>query len=341
VTLSNNRKGLLGLLLALLVINGTAHFSYAAPLATGACHAVFLKEPMQIPEWNLKSTAALELPIAEIFLPEKFKNEIERELGPIKEQFAFYDSTAQIRRKAKTPPSQHLFHVVNEYKGKGFELSFSLKEKADPFIEIIGLFDKEDPTKIHLTSLSLSNPLSKKTNALHQSQETKGLPYPVFKFMKERLFYFLKQGGVRTIEVEAAEDYTVSVLYRRFVGLKPANELSQIYFELFDWLYKSAKYISPEIEYKNIDEFSRLLGSAEPAPPSFYAAEAQWKNVLSGIEPVPTNFSIYKYEDKTYAFAIRDGENKGLYFVHPEQPAYVFHWSNTIEQLHLKMNIPD
>lgn len=301
--------------------------------------------------WNKNNLSQLGLGVESFFLPAEFQQKVEQEQGPITGLIEVFSPDSLmpkglIERFTHAHTLRTLEHImtIGDKSNHGFRITLSTRESPS-FVKIVGVFDRNQPNKIHFRDLRLSNPLAKEGSPLHLNQNDKGLPYPVFKYLKDSLFEFLRMGNINTIVMEGAQNYTVSVLYRRFVGFAPNSTASKTNFEYLDYLFSFAKKLPPHLAPKNVDEFSRTLGSFDKPSKRFLAVEEMWGSVISKSEKSPLGLNpIYNQEGKPIAvsFESADGQRPEMYFINPDNPYHLIHWSRYkgLHSLELKLEAP-
>ncbi len=210
---------------------------------------------------------------AEDFLPPEFLEKIKKEAGPIHARVFDYTKSAG--------------------DDIGYESAhFEIQSRGWPFMRWSLIFDRARPGHIEISELILENPIfDKASSKLRLSQEKKGLPISVFMFVREKIVEFLHAGGFKNI-LAVPENYTVSVLYRKFVQFSPANNRSLSRFHDVDKLFQYARSSLPlDVRVKSMDEFSKILGTgAERIPDALIEVEDLWRNrkngkIPTGLEP--------------------------------------------------------
>jgi len=138
----------------------------------------------------------------------------------------------------------------------------------ETYIRVALIIDPNNPKSLIVDNLNLQDPLqSRKKDQLNIDQKGKGLPPQVFQHIRGKLFEIARAGGFSEIRTVAQQNYTVLMLYRRFVGMVPADSETQKKLEYLDSLYHFARKELPESErVRNVEEFSRLLGTGTLDP---------------------------------------------------------------------------
>ncbi len=147
----------------------------------------------------------------------------------------------------------------------------------ESYFRVALIQDPENPKSLIIDELNLQDPLrSDDSTSLNIDQMGKGLPPQVFRFVKDRLFEVVKAGGFEQVKTHSQQHYTVLMLYRRFVGMEPLDEASKNKIDYLDSLYRfSRKELPEEYRPKDIDEFSRWLGSGGLDPAGITIKRAQ------------------------------------------------------------------
>ncbi|MBC7693116.1 MAG: hypothetical protein H7222_15235 [Methylotenera sp.] len=141
-----------------------------------------------------------------------------------------------------------------------FEVRFS--KKIPEFMRWKFILDPAHPQTVGIDALRLENPMYVPgTSRLHASQERTGLPMDVFRFAKERLLELARKGGFTKLTTPGSQNYLVSNLYRRMVGMKPIPGVSEKAFALLDscYLYATRK-LPPEERIGSIEGFNHVIG---------------------------------------------------------------------------------
>lgn len=274
--------------------------------------------------WDLDHLPALR---ANQFLPQEFLDQVSKEVGPV--QLKITDRTKDARA-----------HY-------GYESArFEITADGQPFAQWTVIFDRSRPEKVEISGLKLANPLaSKKSSNLRLSQESKGLPIPLFNFARNNFKDFLRAGGFKTVAA-IPENYTVALLYRKLVQFTPANEQALTRFQHLDKLFEHARSSLPaDVRVRSADEFSRILGSAsDEIPGSPTEVEDLWhdrwkKKIPKGLEPFG--------DSSGNLLGLIDRRNKdakpALYFFDPLDPmGFFLRWSTLAEEreLNLQLKLP-
>lgn len=169
-----------------------------------------------------------------------------------------------------------LVFEVLYYPGKGY-LRIIGNVEEETYVRVALIQDPENPKSLIIDELNLQDPLrSDESSNLNLDQMGKGLPPQVFRYVKDHLFEVIKAGGFEQIKTHSQQHYTVLMLYRRFVGMEPLNEASRKKLEYLDSLYRfSRKELPEEYRPKDIEEFSRWLGSGGEDPSGITLKRAQ------------------------------------------------------------------
>jgi len=188
-----------------------------------------------ISKWSI-SEKNLKLTAKDIF-PKEYLHEVESTKGP------FYID-------------------VHHHPERGY-VSITGKVKSRVFVRVKLIQDKRDQKSLIVDELNLQDPLKEDEGApLNPDQTGKGLPLQVFRHVKEQLFEIAQAGNYTEIRTNSQQHYAVVMLYRRMVGMEPADESSKKVLDYLDGLYSfSRKELPEELKPKDIEEFTRWLGT--------------------------------------------------------------------------------
>lgn len=174
-------------------------------------------------------------------------------------------------------PPDYLRQIVSEVGPFKVEVTHRSQESTlqiegrigrETYIRVALVADPDNPKSLIVDNLDLQDPLkSGKKDHLNIDQKGKGLPPQVFQHIRSKLFEIARAGGFTEIRTTSQQNYTVLMLYRRFVGMVPADSESQKKIEYLDSLYHFARKELPESErVRNVEEFSRILGTGTLDP---------------------------------------------------------------------------
>ncbi|MFZ3229126.1 MAG: hypothetical protein WA160_02890 [Pseudobdellovibrio sp.] len=270
-------------------------------------------------------------------LPIKYLEKLEQSLGQVTVEIndftkkglhpKFLDYLTEAHEKRQQ------FAKKNFGDAEGIEITFSAKENKN-FMMISVLFDPTNPGLVRLANLELVNPVpSANLPKLHQSQAAKGMPYPAFKYLQKKIFAFLKQGQFNTVHVDRAQNYTVSLLYRKLLNFNPSTKESERTYLNLDKIYNFSKNLPISLRTNSIDEFSKIIGDQFSPNAKFLSDEKLWEDSLIKNE-FPKNMKLlYDKKNELTAITIQnesDGKT-ALYFIDTASYSYQFiHWSRLL-----------
>jgi len=191
-------------------------------------------------QWSLEESN-LKLKASDLF-PAEYLRQVESQLGPWDIQV--------IHR-----PQRGFVQIVGSVRSR-------------PYVRVKLIQDPRDKHSLIVDELNLQDPLQKADpSQLNPDQIGKGLPPQVFKHIKEQLFRIAKAGGYQEIRTNSQQHFAVVMLYKRFVGMEPANETSQRILDQLDSLYSFARKELPEhLRPGDVEEFTRWLGTGVEDP---------------------------------------------------------------------------
>lgn len=192
------------------------------------------------PQWSLEENN-LRLAATDLF-PQEYLRQVETQLGPWHIQV--------IHR-----PERGFVQIVGTVRSR-------------PYVRVKLIQDPRERRSLIVDELNLQDPLQKaEPSQLNPDQMGKGLPPQVFKHIKEQLFKIAKAGGYEEIRTNSQQHFAVVMLYKRFVGMEPANATSQKILDQLDGLYSFARRELPEdLRPGDVEEFTRWLGTGAEDP---------------------------------------------------------------------------
>lgn len=274
---------------------------------------------------------------ARSFLPADYTAEVESRAGAIKFEVLQYDGlkpseglmeyVVPIENPKQLKKNRQNFYTVSIQAisaNKQFTASFEF------------VYYKKDPSRVILNNLSISDQTSNAPGQLHQTQSASGASLPVLRASLENIISFLKNRKISTLEIPGTTDYTVSLLYRKFLGFSPKNMQVEENFDVFDQAYRNSKKLPKAIRPKNIDEFSRSLGTFKLKPKDFKRALAQYNRFLNGL-PVDSDFQIYRDESgQPISISIIDPTGQiQIFQINPLNELNLLLWQSYYEYGHL------
>lgn len=301
-----------------------------------------LGAPQEFRSWSKDSLPKVH---AADFLPATFIKEIESQIGPV--SLEIYDYTSKARG-----PQNFLERISGSYQDrgqsireaqrfyKGEAVEFVLRAHGEEFGNWGIVYNKENPSEVMIEGLKLENPMNKAKN-LHLSQTNKGLPIDVFSHAKERLFSFLRAGGVRSIKTVGPQNYAVNMLYRKLVNMEAASYDSQVLQNQLDNLYQFAKKKLPQdVRIKTLNDFSQILGDFnDPLSVRGHEVKLLWKRrngtIPQGLEPLRENGDIIGLIDRR-----SNHDRPAVFFLNPhDKDEPILYWERIRTQISLQRNI--
>jgi len=244
--------------MALLACSLDSNSSSADPISVVACLTAGTREVAHADEdpwsrikalWNLKP---------EDFLPEDYLNQLRTQLGDV-QLTSFSRIPGKLYFKV-TAAGRHVLNIqLEETPGQNQTLT--------------------------LEHLRLENPLADRVG-LHPGQHQKGLPAGVFDYAKQRLFEISLSSGFTSILTTAPENYTVDYLYRKAVGMKPANENSVAFHNYLDRVFKLARGLPDDERVGTLDDFTRAIIN----PPN--SVTTAWQNYQTHQVALPDTMKV-------------------------------------------------
>jgi len=191
--------------------------------------------PWSIQDQNLKLTAR------DLF-PEDFVKDVEQHVGP--------------------------FEIKLSYPPKKNTVTIEGRVNKQRYLVVSLIQDHSHPGTLLVDNLNLQNPLEAgSTKGLNPDQSGKGLPPQVFRYVRNQLFELSKAGGYEQIRTHSQQHFAVMMLYRRFVGMEPANEATKAFIDEVESLYSFArKELPEELRPADVEEFTRWLGTVNSNP---------------------------------------------------------------------------
>lgn len=220
---------------------------------------------------------------------------------------------------------------VAHYPQRGF-LSIAGVVRSRPYVRVKLFEDPEHVGSMIVDDLTLEDPLRKtESDQLHPDQSGKGLPPTVFKHVKERLFEIVKSGGYQEIRTHSQQHFGVVQLYKRFVGMEPANEKSKTTVEFIESLYAFArKELPEELRPKDVEEFTRWLGSCGMDPVGLTKKREQLLEAYLKQGIVDPSFSLLTNKKGEVIGALfKDNEHAKsniVFFDLTEKTPTIFNW---------------
>ena len=283
--------------------------------------------------WTMKRTPTNL--VASQFLPKDFLTQIEEDKGSVKTEVLNFTPARSALEKMQawvTRENRLREGFLKYYKlpasTEGIFIVFSYTDKetheSNIFLRLLIDSDKNNPQKAILSGLNIINPLKEGEQAfIYASQNSKGLPFPIFNYLKRQIYDFLQQGGFTEVGADATQNYIVSLLYRKFLGLKvPVS--SQNFYNYVDYLYDFVRKGPEILRPKNMNRFVEWLGSGLPGE-KFYKFEKIW-NAARLKDEFPDGYQPVYDQGNLVAIVNPNLDRKQVYFIDPNNPDQLFHW---------------
>jgi hypothetical protein len=267
-----------------------------------------LGQPAPIRRWSL-AEENLHLAPSDL-LPSDYLHELESELGPVTSETKYFNLS--VIGKA----------VSTELKAGG-KLVATFRFQPTP----------GHPASVTIENLRFENPLNTSAK-LRLAQNKKGLPLNVFKFAINRLFETAKAAGYHSVTAIGTENYAVSVLYQKTVGMKPVNPKAQAFYQYLDRLFTfSRKHLSGELQVKSLDDFSKLIDYKHYTIEG--AIQARWQTYLKTKE-LPSGMELIKMDGSVIGLIDHSVSNRPqVRFLSPTPESdRLFYWNRDISQIH-------
>ena len=189
-----------------------------------------------------------------------------------------------------------LFSKTNSKKNnnQSFVKIFLLKNNFVPIGKVTLTQDPQDNRMIHIDDLNLSNPRPKlNSNTIHQTQNSKGMPFHVYQSFKRKLFSNLKEAGFTKVNVSGSQDYTVLQLYLRTLNAEVKSQSGQKKIQYLDELFQSLKK-REDLPFKinSRNDFALMMKTTAEDKDQFQPQEKIF-NELSDIEKLDQFGMIY------------------------------------------------
>lgn len=219
----------------------------------------------------------------------------------------------------------------------GYKIIF--RDLLFKFIELTISIDPEKPYSVEISELQLINPIAQQSSfALRDSQIRKGMPISVFNHLKRQFFKFLQYGEISQITSEGAQNYSVSLLYRRLIGMKPATIESEKFYEYADYLYNLTRRGPEIIRSHNVNDYTKWIGSIKPISKEFEQAETVWMKAHKEGK-IPENMEAVYDQAKLVALVEKNSNERKIYFIDPNLPNRFFHWRRYVNHSELVVSI--
>ena len=182
-----------------------------------------------------------------------------------------------------------------------------------------------------IEGLRAENPLSTQQN-FKLDQKKKSVPLEVFKFMKNSVFEAIRAGGFNTILCKGSQNYTVLMLYRRMIGMKPATESARSFMTMLDEYYDFARHDLPDdLKAHSVQDFTIMIGGTkEPRVTSIM--QATFRDYLKyGDKALHTSVKTIKDKNgRTIALVFNIDGKKFVTFVDwTASPTQLIDWNTS------------
>jgi hypothetical protein len=203
---------------------------------------------------------------------------------------------------------------------------------------------EEGASSVIVDNLRLENPIkANDKTGLNLEQNSKGLPLDVFRHVNRRLVEMLKAGGYSEMKTNSQQHFGVMMLYRKVVGMEPANKTAKGYLDEIDAIYQFArKELPEELRPTSVDHFSRLLGAVNTLPSGWTLERVNQLNRYFKTGEVPADVEIkFNSEGKPVCAIFHKSalkvESNVLFIHHIFGEPRVFNWSEVghSKKLHL------
>ena len=261
---------------------------------------------------------------SDLLTPE-FINNLEQGIGPVQISFSHESSNLKEQLagkifKTETSPQDMKSLSVKITAGKEDVVHFTVYfEKKSEYVAIDGL--------------EVSNPMDKQIENLHMSQSSKGVPMTEFNKAKTMIVSLIKKQGWHGILCRGTTHYLVSMLYQRFIDMRPTQSASK-YYSYLDSIRKN---------FSSSKVFYEALGSIRPDM-LMVGIEQAWATVKNQEDMVEKGFSAIYKDDQivavTYSGRLSHNEPR-TYIIDPFDAGKSFmHWSRmmSLGQTELVLN---
>ena len=252
-----------------------------------------------IQEKNLKLTAG------DLF-PEDYLKQVESEKGP--------------------------FQIKIQHTPERGYVAISGSVKSKTYVRVKLIQDEKHSESLIVDELNLQDPLKDdQRDNLNPDQTGKGLPPNVFRQVKQQLFEIAKAGGYSDIRTHSQQHYAVVMLYRRFVGMEPADEASKKTLDYLDSLYSFARKELPEsLRPLDIEEFTKWLGTVGSDPAGITLGRAQiLRNYLETGKEDPSFTLLRNKEGQAIGVLFNDrlkAKSNIVFFDLTEEKPTILNW---------------
>ena len=231
----------------------------------------------------------------------------------------------------------HLSFEVNVFSkisnNQSFVKIFILKNNFVPIGKVILTQDPQDKRMIHIDDLNLSNPRPTfNSNKIHQTQNTKGMPFHAYQSFKRKLFSILKEAGFTKANISGSQDYTVMQLYLRTLNAEVKSQSGQKKIQYLDELFQMLKKREDlPFQIKSRNDFALMMRTTTEDKNQFQPQEKVF-NQLSETERLDQYGMIYNSTNDLIA-VYRKGEIPvnltNVYLIDAFEKASIrfIHWS--------------
>lgn len=301
-------------------------FSFNTAFAQQSCRDLFRDTPViktntsntEPISKKLSTVKAFESLKASDLLTPEFISSLEQSVGPVQISFSsenlkLSDKLAAVIFRTRSASLQDIKSLsVKIVAGKKDVVNFTL------------YFDKKSDY-VAVDGLEVSNPIDTQVENLHMSQTSKGMPVSEFNKAKTMIVNLIKKEGWQGILCLGTTHYLVSMLYQRFIGMKP-TEVSSKYYTYLESIRKN---------FSSSKMFYESLGSIRPDM-LMVGIEQAWATVKNQEDMMQKGFSPLYKDDQivavSYSGRLSNNELR-TYIIDPFESGKSFmHWSRMMSQ---------
>jgi hypothetical protein len=239
----------------------------------------------------------------------EFINKLEQSVGPV--QIKFSNEASQLSDKLVNK----VFKTQNDFAKDIKSLTVSVTAGSKSVINFTLYFNKKSDY-VAVDGLEVTNPMVTQTENLHMSQSSKGVSVTEFNKAKTMIIESLKKQDWRGVLCVGTTHYLVSMLYQRFIRMKP-TESSIHYYNYLERIQKS---------FSSSEAFYKALGSVKPDM-MVIGIEQSWSTVRNTEDMLQKGFApIYKDDQiiaVTYTGKLANNESR-TYIIDPQSSGKSF-----------------
>jgi len=242
------------------------------------------KQTSTFASWSFKERN-LSLTPSQIFPPDYIKA-VEEKLGPLEMEVTF--SSRESAVKIRGIVRNQTYFTVSLFENLRF------------------------PGKLLIDQLRLENPLEINSGAkLGPDQRAKGLPPETFRFIQRNIFELAKAGGHDQVFTNSQQHFAVAMLYRRIVGMEPAEGAASKLFSELEKVYLFARRELPEsFRPKDVQEFTEWLGTVSSKPAGYKSSRVEKLERYFKTGELDPSVQIYKDKEGNPICAVFTDEEK-------------------------------